>query len=57
MLEYDRNEVFKTRDIHTCNFSKYSEHLKQLTTGYVTKIKNGARYFESTTVKTIERSN
>ena len=54
MLGYDKNEVFKKRDKHTCGFSKLSEELNQLTENYVTEVEKGEKLFGSTT-KTIER--
>ena len=51
MLGYDKYEVFKKRDQHTCNFTKLSENLKQLTHVYVTEIKNGEKYFGSNTTR------
>ena len=54
MLGYDKNEVFKKRDKHTCGFSKLSEELNQLTEHYVKEVENGEKLFGLTT-KTIER--
>ena len=54
MLGYDKNEVFKKRDKHTCGFSKLSEELNQLIEDYVKEVENCEKLFGSTT-KTIER--
>ena len=51
VLGYDKYEVFKKRDQHTCNFTRLSENLKQLTHVYVTEIKNGEKYFGSNTTR------